>query len=176
MSPRRGATVSPLIGWSLNAAPSAVQSRRSPVSKSRLSGLPSAPTGRTPTSLSAGGWAGVNSAKESSSAFMRGPRVGRRLAKAGSFRDTPGGERGQGSARRLLDVSAGGVWNARRIRDRRAGVPREAAAPLRPRRRTGYPPGAVPPQLPLSERKREAHPRTEDPRPHPGTGYSTGVG
>ena len=40
--------MSPLIGWSSKASPSAVQSLSVPVSKSRLSGLPSAPTGRTP--------------------------------------------------------------------------------------------------------------------------------
>src|SRR5450631_4113949 len=49
MSPRREATVSPFMGWPLKASPSAVQSLRVPVSKSRLSGLPSAPTGSTPS-------------------------------------------------------------------------------------------------------------------------------
>src|SRR5712691_4752541 len=49
MSLRRGKTVSPLIGWPTNASPSAVQSLSVPVSKSKLSGLPSAPVGRTPS-------------------------------------------------------------------------------------------------------------------------------
>src|SRR5260370_27285375 len=49
MSLRRGKTVSPLIGWPANASPSAVQSLSVPVSKSKLSGLPSVPTGRTPS-------------------------------------------------------------------------------------------------------------------------------
>src|SRR5437879_3945716 len=48
MSLRRLTTVSPLIGCPAKASPSAVQSRRSPVSKSRLSGLSSAPLGSTP--------------------------------------------------------------------------------------------------------------------------------
>src|SRR5688572_33297186 len=46
--PRRTLTVSPLTGWPSNARPLAVQSRRSPVSRSVLSGLPSSPTGSTP--------------------------------------------------------------------------------------------------------------------------------
>src|SRR5262249_50340200 len=40
--------VSPSIGCPAKASPSAVQSWRVPVSKSRLSGRPSGPTGRTP--------------------------------------------------------------------------------------------------------------------------------
>src|SRR5262245_1073218 len=49
MSLRRGWTVSPWIGWPLKASPSAVQSFSVPVSKSRFSGLPSAPRGNTPS-------------------------------------------------------------------------------------------------------------------------------
>src|SRR4051812_42934694 len=49
MSERRGATVSPLIGWPVNASPVAVQSRREPLSKAKLSSWPSAALGRTPS-------------------------------------------------------------------------------------------------------------------------------
>ncbi len=48
MSPRRRLTVSPSIGCPLKASPWAVQSRRSPPSKPRLSGRPSWPCGRDP--------------------------------------------------------------------------------------------------------------------------------
>src|SRR5262245_21807644 len=54
MSLRRGKTVSPLTGWPWKAVPVLVQSFRVPVSKSRLSGLPSAPVGRTPSSAGDG--------------------------------------------------------------------------------------------------------------------------
>src|ERR671935_284220 len=57
MSARRGWTVSPLTGCPANASPSAFQSFSVPVSKSRLSGLPSAPLGRTPSGGVAGGLA-----------------------------------------------------------------------------------------------------------------------
>src|ERR1051326_8123936 len=53
MSPRRAETVSPLIGCFSKADPTAVQSLRVPSSKSRLSGLPSLPTGRTPSGAAA---------------------------------------------------------------------------------------------------------------------------
>src|SRR5205085_304220 len=60
----------------LKASPSAVQSLRVPVSKSRLRGLPSAPTGSTPTSFSAGAgcWVGASSATVRISEFMEGSR------------------------------------------------------------------------------------------------------
>src|SRR5688572_29364441 len=48
MSVRREATASPLIGWPSKALPVAVQSARVPDSKSKLSGLPFAPTGKVP--------------------------------------------------------------------------------------------------------------------------------
>src|SRR4051812_24561262 len=75
MSPRRGWTVSPLIGWSLKASPSAVQSLRVPVSKSRLSGLPSLPTGRAPSS-SARRDSGRSASKQSARRYMEAPRGG----------------------------------------------------------------------------------------------------
>src|SRR5260221_13333977 len=52
MSCRRAYTESPLIGCSLKASPVATQSRRSPDSKSRLSGLPSMPFGSVPAGTS----------------------------------------------------------------------------------------------------------------------------
>src|SRR5262245_49163148 len=77
MSPRRFVTVSPLIGWPSNAFPSAVQSFSVPVSKSRLSGLPSAPTGRTPSFGSA-----ARIAAASRNAVMANPGKESRLGNA----------------------------------------------------------------------------------------------
>src|SRR5262245_21345881 len=58
-----GATVSPLIGWPRKASPSAVQSFRVPVSKSRLSGLPLASMGRTPSGALGGAFGSTANAE-----------------------------------------------------------------------------------------------------------------